>query len=160
VIRDFSNILRTYGIAEIVSDNFAAGFCSDEWVRNGIRFKACDNTTAENFLCTLPLLTSKRSRLVDDVTLRKQLSGLQRRVVGGHETVGHQQIASAHDDVAAACAGVLALIAGKRPAFVVDEQYLREATAASRAYALQRMHATAEFWAMALSATLDGGIAR
>jgi hypothetical protein len=138
VIREFSDILRSYGIGEVVSDNFAAGFCSDEWARNGIRFKACDNTTAENFLCTLPLLTSKRGRLVDDATLRKQLSGLQRRVVGGHETVGHQQIASAHDDVAAACAGVLATIGGQRPRFVVTPEYLREATAASRAYALQR----------------------
>jgi hypothetical protein len=107
VIREFSHLLRSYGISEIVSDNFAAGFCSDEWMRNGIQFRACANSTAENFLFALPLLTSKRARLVDDAMLRKQLSGLQRRVVGGHETVGHAQVASAHDDVAAAVAGCL-----------------------------------------------------
>jgi hypothetical protein len=107
VIRELSDLLRNYGIGEIMSDNFAAGFCSDEWARNGIQFRACANNTAENFLFALPLLTSKRARLVDDATLRKQLSGLQRRVVGGHETVGHAQVASAHDDVAAAVAGCL-----------------------------------------------------
>ena len=116
VIREFSHLLRSYGISEVVSDNYAAGFSADEWARNGTRFRACDNNTSENFLCALPLLTSKRGRLSDDATARKQLSGLQRRVVAGHETVGHAQIASAHDDVAAAVCGCLAEIAAHTPA--------------------------------------------
>jgi hypothetical protein len=121
VICEYAQILRTYGVGEIVSDNFAAGFSSDEWARNGIRFRACENTTAENFLCALPLLTSKRGRLVDDITLRKQLSGLQRRVVAGHETVGHAQVASAHDDVAAAVAGCLVAACEARAVIVTPE---------------------------------------
>jgi hypothetical protein len=137
VIRDFSYILRSYGINEIVSDSYASGFCSDEWARNGVRFKACDNNTAENFLCMLPLLASKRGRLVDDATLRMQLSSLQRRVVGGHETVGHRQIASAHDDLAAACAGALVL-AGDKPRFFVTPEFAAAEIAAARAYAIQR----------------------
>jgi len=107
VIREYADLLRTYRINEVISDNYAAGFSTDEWSRNGIRFKACDNTTGENYLCALPLLTSKRAHLVDNVTLRTQLSQLERRVVSGHETVGHAQRSSAHDDVAAAVAGML-----------------------------------------------------
>ena len=114
VIKEYAELLRTYRIYEIVSDNFAAGFSSDEWARNGIRFKPCDNTTAENFLYALPLLTSKRARLADHTTLRTQLSQLERRVVSGHETVGHAQRSSAHDDVAAAVCGCL-VAAGSAP---------------------------------------------
>jgi hypothetical protein len=121
VIREYSGVLRHYGISEIISDNFAAGFCSDEWARNGIRFRACEKSTAENFLCALPLLTAKRGRLVDNVVLRKQLSGLQRRVVSGHETVGHAQMASAHDDVAAAVAGCVVAAAEHRGVVITAE---------------------------------------
>jgi hypothetical protein len=107
VIKEFAEILRRYGISEVVSDRYSAGFAEDEWARNGVRFRACDNSTAENFLFALPLLTSKRGRLTDDATVRKQLSGLQRRVVSGHEVVGHAQTANAHDDLAAAVCACL-----------------------------------------------------
>jgi hypothetical protein len=91
VIKQYAELLRSYEVHEIVSDNYAAGFSSDEWNRNGIGFRACDNDTAENFLRLLPLLTSKRARLADNGTLRTQLSQLERRVVSGHEVVGHAQ---------------------------------------------------------------------
>lgn len=76
VIREYAQLLRLYGVHEIVSDNFAAGFSADEWARNGIRFRACKNTTAENYLCTLPTLTSKRAHLLDSPVLRSQLAEL------------------------------------------------------------------------------------
>jgi len=108
VIAEYANILRCYGVREIVSDKFAAGFSSDEWARNGVRFHACDNSTSENYLRALPLLTSTRADLADNTTLRTQLSGLERRAVSGREVVAHARTASAHDDVATAVAGCLA----------------------------------------------------
>jgi hypothetical protein len=107
VIREYSELLRSYGIHEIISDRFAAGFSADEWRRNGVNFRASAQSTSENYLRVLPLLTSRRARLVDHAVLRAQLSGLERRVVGGHETVGHPARASSHDDVACATAGCL-----------------------------------------------------
>jgi hypothetical protein len=107
VIAEFAGILRGYGVTEIVSDGFGGGFCSDEWQRNGVRFRACDRSTSENYLHALPMLTSKRARLADNATLRTQLSGLERRVVGGHETVDHGRASSAHDDMACAVCGCL-----------------------------------------------------
>jgi hypothetical protein len=138
VIAEYARILRTYGIGEIVSDNYAAGFSADEWARNGIRFRACDNSTAENFLRALPLLTSKRGRLIDDATLRKQFSSLQRRVVAGHETVGHAAVASAHDDVAAAVAGCLVASAEHRSVIVTPELLARVAQMPPRRPAFSR----------------------
>jgi hypothetical protein len=121
VIKEFAELLRSYGIHEVTSDNFAAGFSADEWARNGIRFKPCKNSTAENYLCALPLLASKRAHLLDNPTLRTQLCGLERRVVSGHEIVDHQQRASAHDDVSAAVCGLLAEMAAHTPLIITRE---------------------------------------
>jgi hypothetical protein len=107
VIKEYAELLRSYGIHEIISDRYAAGFSADEWRRNGINFRACAQSTSENYLRALPLLTSRRARLVDHAVLRAQLSGLERRVVGGHETVGHAPRSGAHDDVSCAAAGCL-----------------------------------------------------
>jgi hypothetical protein len=110
VIRDYAGILGEYGVASVTGDSFGGGFTSDEWARAGIQFLPSKTTTAENYLRALPLLTSKRGRLLDHSTLRTQLAGLERRVVAGRETVDHAR--GAHDDVATAVCGALVLSAG------------------------------------------------
>jgi hypothetical protein len=124
VIAEFAILLRSYGVTEIVSDGFAGGFCSDEWQRNGIRFRPCDRSTSENYLHALPLLTSRRARLVDHAALRTQLSGLERRVVGGHETIDHARSSSAHDDIACAVAGCLVEVASRKAPLVITDEVL------------------------------------
>jgi hypothetical protein len=109
VIAEYAELLRVYRINKVQGDKFSLGFHADEWRRHGVHFEACERTTSENYLAVLPLLLSGRARLLDDAVLRKQLTGLERRVhVGGRESVSHAAAASAHDDVAAAVAGVLA----------------------------------------------------
>ncbi len=107
VIAEWAALLREYGISEVWSDGYAFGICADEWARNFTRNSKSENSTGENYIKVLPLLTSKRGHLSDDATTRKQLSGLVRVVRSGHETVEHASTASAHDDVAAAVAGCL-----------------------------------------------------
>jgi hypothetical protein len=116
VIREFSDILRSYNVASVTGDSFGGGFTSDEWARAGIQFTPSRTTTAENYLRALPLLTSKRGRLLDHATLRTQLSGLERRVVAGRETVDHAR--GAHDDVATAVCGAFVLGAGSERRYV------------------------------------------
>ena len=110
VIHEYADILRSYNVTSVTGDRFGGGFTSDEWARAGIGFRPSATTTAENYLRALPLLTSKRGRLLDHETLRTQLSGLERRVVAGREVVEHQR--GAHDDIAAAVCGALVLGAG------------------------------------------------
>ena len=112
VIREYAEILRGYNIASIMSDNFGAGLTSDDWRRNDLKWDKCPRVTGENYLRVLPMLTSPgRIHLPDSATIRTQFSGLERHVVSGHETVKHGSAASAHDDVAAAIAGVCVLAA-------------------------------------------------
>jgi hypothetical protein len=108
VIADLAKLCKFYNISEVQGDKFAGGFHADEWQRNGIKFKPCDNTTSENYLHVLPMLLSGRARLLDNSTLRAQLTGLERKMQpSGHEVVTHMQVSSAHDDVATAAAGAL-----------------------------------------------------
>jgi hypothetical protein len=119
VIADWAALLREYGVSEVWSDGYAFGICADEWSRNGIRNSKSENSTGENYIKLLPLLTSKRGHLIDDATTRKQLAGLVRVVRSGHETVEHASTASAHDDVAAAVAGCLVQAASEKPPMII-----------------------------------------
>jgi hypothetical protein len=109
VIGEYAALLKSYGISEVWGDKFAGGFHADEWARNGIAFRAAPFTTSENYLRSLPALLARRVRLLDNATLRNQLTSLERRVgASDKETVSHPQHANAHDDVAAAVGGVIA----------------------------------------------------
>jgi hypothetical protein len=120
VIREYAALLKFYGIAEVRGDNFGGGLVSDEWLRHGIRFRASDFSTSENYLRALPILLAKRCRLIDSAALRQQLASLERHVSGTRETVSHPNVASAHDDLATAVCGAL-VAAGNRLAF--DDSY-------------------------------------
>jgi hypothetical protein len=111
VIRDYTEILRSYRISAVMSDDYGGGGYSDEWRRNDVEFKKCPYDKSELYLRSLPLLTSKRALLLDHGRLRTQLAGLERRVLGGHEKIDHPQMASAHDDIANAVCGALVMAA-------------------------------------------------
>jgi hypothetical protein len=122
VIAEYAALLKSYGVSEVWGDKFAGGFHADEWVRNGIVFRAAPFTTSENYLSALPALLARRVRLLDNATLRNQLTSLERRVgASDKETVSHPQHANAHDDLAAAVCGVIAMglraarLAGQEP---------------------------------------------
>jgi hypothetical protein len=112
VIAEYAQILNQYHITEVQGDKFAGGFHADEWKRNGINFVPCERTTSENYLHALPMFLAGRVRLIDNATLRNQLTSLERRISpSGHETVSHPQVASAHDDLATVVCGLLSISA-------------------------------------------------
>jgi hypothetical protein len=110
VIAEYAELLKLYGVTTIQGDRYAIGFHEAEWKAHGIKYVASERTTSENYLHVLPVLLAGRARLVDSVTLRSQLASLERSVgAGDKETVTHPKHASAHDDVACAACGALAL---------------------------------------------------
>jgi hypothetical protein len=126
VIAEYAALLKSYGVSEVWGDKFAGGFHADEWARNGIAFRAAPFTTSENYLSALPALLARRVRLLDNATLRNQLTSLERRVgAGDKENVSHPQHANAHDDLAAATCGAIAValqaarLAAQEPKIVV-----------------------------------------
>jgi hypothetical protein len=82
----------------------------EDWRVHPVAYKKWKDTTSENYLTALPSFLAKRVRLVDNVTVRNQLVSLERRPgAGDKETVSHPEHGGAHDDVAAAVCGAVAL---------------------------------------------------
>jgi len=119
VIREYAQLLKLFGVYEVRGDSFGGGLVSDEWQRNGITFRPSDYTTSETYLRALPILLAQRCRLLDNATLRRQLTALERSVTGTRETVSHPNVASAHDDVATAVCGAL-VVAGTGYVYSLD----------------------------------------
>jgi hypothetical protein len=105
-IAELAVLLKSYRVTKVFGDRYAIGFHSREWQSHGIEFEACENTTSENYLTMLPLLLAGRVKLVDNVTLRNQLTSLERRPGdGAREQVSHPP--NGHDDVVCATAGAI-----------------------------------------------------
>jgi hypothetical protein len=108
VVKEFSDLLKLYGVSRIKSDRYASAWASDEWARNNITCEPSELTKSEIYLAALPVLMSKQARLLDIEKLRDQLTGLERRIyASGREAVDDSGAQSAHDDLANVCCGVL-----------------------------------------------------
>ena len=110
LIAEWAPLLKQYRISDVHGDAFGGGFHSSEWLANGITFVGAENSTSENYLTSLPLLLAGRVCLLDNQTLRNQLTSLERTVGSGdHEKVEHPKHMNAHDDVACAACGAFVL---------------------------------------------------
>jgi hypothetical protein len=142
IVAEFAELMKFYGVYECHGDRVGGGFHSDELLRNGIVFVPSEWTTSEVYQRCLPILLARRAHLLDSAVLRQQISSLERRVtVARHETISHPQVASAHDDLAAAACGALVL-ASSRLAYdpvgwVADELNPQQDTGS---YQAQKLH--------------------
>jgi hypothetical protein len=78
VVAEFCELLRSYRIAEVTGDRFSGGWCASEFKRHDIKYKASEKSKSELYLAALPLMLSGRAVLLDDATLRRQFSELER----------------------------------------------------------------------------------
>jgi hypothetical protein len=120
IIAEFAELLQAYRVTEVRGDNAGSGFHAGEWDRHPMPFRKYENTTSENYLTALPVLLARRVRLLDNKTLRNQLTSLERTIsASDKETVSHPRHGNAHDDVATAVCGAIvwALQAAKLAAF-------------------------------------------
>jgi hypothetical protein len=118
VAREFAGLARAYGCDRVVGDKFAYGWVGAAFERAGVRYEPSEFTRSDCYLRLLTGITSRRVELLDHPRLLQQLTALQRRPgAGGRESVDHPNTVGAHDDVANAAAGALAIIldAADRP---------------------------------------------
>jgi hypothetical protein len=108
VVKEFSDLLKLYGVSKIRSDRYGSAWVADEWLRAGITCEPSELTKSEIYLGALPVLMSGQARLLDAEKLRDQLTGLERRVyASGREAVDDSGAQSSHDDLANVVCGVL-----------------------------------------------------
>jgi hypothetical protein len=108
VIKEYSALLKSYRVRKVVGDKAADGY-RYTWQDNGIYYEPSEHNKTEIYLRFLPIVLAQRVRLIDSPVLRQQLLSLERKVVGGRETVDHPRHINAHDDVSNVCAGVALL---------------------------------------------------
>jgi hypothetical protein len=114
VVAEIADLLRQYGIVEVVGDRYAAQWVTESFARDGIRYTASERDKSEVFLDCLPLFTSGRARILDSARLRYQLISLERKTTRvGRDIVSHPEYRTAHDDLANAAAGALVLAASE-----------------------------------------------
>lgn len=102
----FAITLKAYRVSKVVGDNYAAEWPKEALQKHGIAYERSDKTKGALYAEFLPLLNSRKVRLLEHDVMRKQLCSLERRTAwGGRDTIDHP--ANGHDDFINVAAGVL-----------------------------------------------------
>jgi hypothetical protein len=113
-IAELCDILADYQISRVCGDNYANEFNQEQFRKNGVEYDKSDLSTSDYFINFLSILNSKRCLLLDNRRLAGQLTSLERTSSrsGGKDVIKHPS--GAHDDIAAATAGLMVRLVGRR----------------------------------------------
>jgi len=104
VVKEFTQILRNYGIWQVTGDRYAAEWVSSAFKKNGIRYNASELDKSEIYLNAQPLFTMNKVKLPKNERLKTQLLTLERKPrSGGKDSVNHPK--GMHDDLANSACG-------------------------------------------------------
>jgi hypothetical protein len=108
-VADFAQVLKSFGLTRCIGDKYASQWPVEQFSRFGISYEASAEPKSVLYGSLLAAINSKRVDLLDSPRLVGQLVGLERRTArGGKDSIDHAP--GGHDDVANACAGVVATI--------------------------------------------------
>jgi hypothetical protein len=114
VVLEFCDLLKRYGITTVKGDRYAGEFPRELFRRQGIRYELNDDSKGLIYLNFLPLINSRKVKLLGNRRLFNQLIGLERHTArGGRDSIDHAR--GGHDDVANAAAGALLLATAELP---------------------------------------------
>lgn len=126
VVEGFCALLKTYGIREVTGDAYAGAWVPERFKQHGVTYKKSERSKSDIYRDFLPVLNSRRVRLLNVPKLEKQLVSLERRTSRGtgKDIIDHPQQKSAHDDVANAVAGVIVHVESKPRPMVISDKLL------------------------------------
>ena len=109
VVAEFAELLKTYRIATVRGDRYAGEWPRERFKVHGIHYEPAAKPKSDIYRDTLPRLNAGKVELLDDRRLVVQIAGLERRTArGGRDSIDHAP--AAHDDLANAVLGVVALL--------------------------------------------------
>jgi hypothetical protein len=111
-VEEFAEVLKRYGIYEVVGDRYSGDIIPEQFRKRGIEYRQSEKTKSDIYKDLLPIINSGRCELLDDKRLIAQLCNLERRVArGGKESIdappSRMNSAEGHDDRVNASAGSL-----------------------------------------------------
>jgi hypothetical protein len=106
VVVEFAALLKSYKVSKVTGDRYAGEWPREQFRKHHIEYLPSDRAKSDLYRDALPLLNSKKVRLLGDRKLFSELISLERRTSrGGRDSIDHPP--SAHDDLANAACGVL-----------------------------------------------------
>jgi hypothetical protein len=126
VVAEFCETLKSYRVGKVHGDRYAGEWPREQFLKRKVEYAPSEKVKSDLYRDMLPLLNSKRVRLLDNRRLITQLQGLERRTArGGKDSIDHGP--GRHDDVANAAAGGLLLAVGGNQPLVITPELLRRA---------------------------------
>jgi hypothetical protein len=105
VVAEYSQLLKSYGIARLIGDRWGGAWCVEAFERHGISYEQSARPKSELYGDLLAQLNSGTIFLLDNAKLLNQICSLERRTArGGRDSIDHPP--GAHDDLANAVAGL------------------------------------------------------
>lgn len=115
--------LKRYRIGKVMGDRYAGAWPSEQFIKRGIVYEATELTKSDMYINFLPLLNSRRVKLIDHMRLFNQFCQLELRTIrGGRDSVDHPR--GGMDDLANAATGALLQVIGDERAAVVRRYLL------------------------------------
>jgi hypothetical protein len=106
VSREFSDIVKRYGLYTVYGDRYAMEYCADAFRQNGVDYTVCELNRSEIYLNVLPKINSGQVELLNIPVLINQLCNLERHVAkSGKDTIG--KAPGCFDDLINAAAGAI-----------------------------------------------------
>ncbi len=113
VTKEFSDLIKSYGIATCRGDNYAGLWPRERFAICGVDYQRSTSVRSDIYLTLLPMLNSRRIELLDHTRLTGQLCALERFTGrSGKDSINHAP--GAHDDVINAAAGALVMAAQRK----------------------------------------------
>ena len=119
VIAEFADLLKTYRVGRVVGDRFAGEFPREQFRKHGIKYEPCKDPKGTLYVNFLPMLNSRKVKLLGNKRLVSQLISLERNTTrGGRDAIDHPR--GGHDDVANAAAGALVGALARKPGIFIN----------------------------------------
>jgi hypothetical protein len=125
-VQEFVGLLAPYHVRVVIGDRYSEELIRERFRAHGVPYEVSRWTKSDLYVELLPLLTSRRARLLDQPRLMAQLLALERRTgSSGRDAITHAR--GGHDDLSNASAGALVSVARRgQPGFEGWKPYAPE----------------------------------
>src|SRR5262249_44586508 len=96
-VQEFAAILTSYRLTQVTGDRYAGEWPISAFAQHGITYQHADKSRSELYLECMPLLTTRRARLLDNTRLLSQFRQLERRTGSARDVIDHPR--GGHDDL-------------------------------------------------------------
>ncbi|GAF69474.1 unnamed protein product, partial [marine sediment metagenome] len=112
VCKEFSGLMKAYGISKCTGDRFAVGYVKELFRDNAVLYEPSKLSASELYLECQVLFTIQKIELPDDKRMKEQFKNLERKVrSGSRDFVSHPTFGDFHDDIANSVSGACVMLA-------------------------------------------------